>query len=57
MRLAGHGSYGYRDSGWNNDRGAVVATIITRAFIFGEPTTDMIAPAKQLISYQRPIFT
>jgi hypothetical protein len=36
---------------------AVVATVIVRAFIFGEPTTDMIALAKQLISYQRPIFT
>ena len=36
---------------------AVVATVIVRAFIFGEPTTGMIAPAKQLISYQLPIFT
>jgi hypothetical protein len=25
---------------------AVVATVIVRVFIFGEPTTDMIAPAK-----------
>jgi hypothetical protein len=36
---------------------AVVATVIVRAFIFGEPTTDMIALARQLISNQRPIFT
>jgi hypothetical protein len=27
---------------------AVVATVIVRAFIFGEPTTDAIAPANNL---------